>query len=229
MFYEDATAGGLHELVSAVTAARRRELSKPPLAYLRAYPRKGNAKLVRDCATFAEVRFRQPHRADHVFAVIDAYRVEDVVPGVPPPPRPGANEAAFARYCATLRAAVTTQSPWTRDGRARPAATRGRGGPVPSACAVLGARDRHAGRRGDAPPNTWARVPRRRGLRAHARPPTKPHVGPPAGVPRPWRELHKAIDGPDLLARIAADVQRWGAVLDRVPSLRAIVDDLVDL
>lgn len=79
LLYEDKTGGGLHSLVSAMMNARRSAEGREPLAYFKALAMKGNTKLVAECSQYQNMRFRGPHKADHVVVVIDAYRVEDAV------------------------------------------------------------------------------------------------------------------------------------------------------
>jgi hypothetical protein len=79
VLYEDKTGGGLHKLVEAMVKARRSDEGREPLAYFKPLAMKGNTKLVAECSQYQKMRFRAPHRADQVVAVIDAYRVEDAV------------------------------------------------------------------------------------------------------------------------------------------------------
>lgn len=230
VFYEDATVGGLHGLVRDIATERRRTKRRPAFPYFQAYSRKNNAKLVRDCDTFAKVRFAAPHRADHVFAVIDAYRVEGVVPGVPSAPRPGVPEDEFQQYCDALRSAVTGHlmaraMSDVGSNRQKEEATRfhphvlfWERETVVLAGAETLARS-HALTFPDEMVSRAALVRRR---------------NPASAVEQTFREqrdetYQKAIDGPDLLGRIAEDRDRWDEVLDRVPSLGAIVEDLVAL
>jgi hypothetical protein len=103
VLYEDKTAGGLHKLVSRMVQETRAE----PLWYFRSLPMKGNGKLVKACGDFERMRFFEPHRADHVFAVIDAYEVEKVVPKAPKPrpPKPG-DDPTFEAYARELEREV---------------------------------------------------------------------------------------------------------------------------
>jgi len=227
LFYEDATGGGLHSLVRAMARSRRKSEKRPPFSYFKDYPRKGNARLVRDCATFPLVRFRAPHRADHVFAVIDAYEVEKVIPKAPAPPAPDTADGPFGTYCTALHDAVvkhlqeqamgdlsekqrTDELPrfhphvlfWERESV------------ILAGAASLG----KAGGPNFEPEATSPRALLRR-------------RNPAAFIDRAFRDqakgkYQKSIDGPELLGLIEADSDGWETVLERVPSLRELVEDL---
>jgi hypothetical protein len=108
ILYEDRTAGGLHSLVSKMVRVRRREENRESIAYFHRWSTNANSKLIKECCNYDRMRFHGPHRADHVFAVIDAYEVENVVPSSPRPPTPAQREgtASFEQYCQDLNAAV---------------------------------------------------------------------------------------------------------------------------
>ena len=110
VLYEDKTAGGLHHLVRTIVEVYRNEAGREPFAYFHALPMKGNSKLVAECSSYERLRFFGPHRAEFVMAVIDAYEVEKVVAGIPPPPRRDPVRTdwveSFRQYCKELEISV---------------------------------------------------------------------------------------------------------------------------
>ena len=107
LLYEDKTAGGIHRLLETIVTARRNEERLPPFLYFKSMPMKGNSLLLKSCEDFERIRYFGPHRADHVFALIDAYEVEKVVPSAPPPmSAPKGSSEVFAQYAQALEARV---------------------------------------------------------------------------------------------------------------------------
>jgi hypothetical protein len=107
LLYEDKTAGGIHRLLEAIVTARRNAEGLHPFPYFKALPMKGNSLLLKSCEDFERIRFFGPHRADHVFALIDAYEVEKVVPNTPPPmTAPNEPSDVFVQYTQALEARV---------------------------------------------------------------------------------------------------------------------------
>lgn len=223
VLYEDKTAGGLHKLVGRMVQSRRADRQAEPLRYLQALPMKGNGKLVKECGSFELMRFRKPHRADHVFAVIDAYEVEKVVPGAPAPrpPKPG-DDPGFEAYtreldrtvCAHLRAVANALSDpsfhpivlfWERESvflAGREVLARTHHLEVPAEVSTPGGvlRTRH---------------------------PTKE-------VEKAWQKAReqpysKSVNGPQLFDALAEHREAWPALLAAVPCLRELVESLVDL
>jgi hypothetical protein len=107
LLYEDKTVGGIHRLLEAIVTARRNAEGLHPFPYFKALPMKGNSLLVKSCEDFEKFRFYQPYKADHIFALIDAYEVEKVVPNAPPPMTAlNSPSEGFVQYTRELEARV---------------------------------------------------------------------------------------------------------------------------
>ncbi len=219
ILYEDKTFGGLHKLVSRMVRRARVE----PLWYLQALPMKGNSKLVKACADFARIRFHGPHRADHVFAVIDAYEVEKVVPKAPKPRPPKAgDDPAFEEYtreldrevCAHLRAVAGAPGDpsfhplvlfWERES------------------VFLAGRDALAKTHRLDLPATLSTP----GGVLRTRHPTKE-------IEQAWQKAHgqpysKSLSGPQLFDALAEHDEVWPALRGAVPCLNELVQTLTEL
>jgi hypothetical protein len=234
ILYEDKTAGGLHHLISRMVEVRRGAQNRDRFSYFQPLPMKANAKLIEACRTFERMRFFGPHRADHVFAVIDGYEVENVVPSAPQPPTPGQRKSStrFEQYCRSLSAAVRSHlsdlalekmTPerrgqevlrfhphvllWEREsvllaGGDILGSTSGLALPADQLSAAGILRTRHPTPLIEA---AWAR-----------RFPGDPGYS-------------KADDGPRLFGHLADHQEQWPTLLDRIPCLRDIVDELAVL
>lgn len=232
ILYEDKTAGGLHELVSKIVKTRRAEQGREPLAYLHGSAQKSNSKLIVECSSFERMRFFGPHRADHVLAVIDAYEVENVVPAVPKPLGPPHRDdpAAFDRYCQDLDGEVRehmrrlafakmTEEVKTREvARFHPCVLFWERESV----FLAGSEILHRSRGLDLPGAKTTPI----GIR-QTRCPTA--VVEQAWAAKPGRVYKKQINGPELFRDLAKASEDWPTLLDRLPSLREVVDTLVAL
>lgn len=234
ILYEDKTAGGLHHLIKRMVAVRRGEQNRDPFASFHSLPMKANAKLIAECRAYERMRFFGPHRADHVFAVIDGYEVENVVPTAPRPPSPAqrGDLTLFDQYCLDLTAAVRSHvsdlafakmTPerreqetlrfhphvlfWEREsvllaGGEILRLTPGLNLPEDKLSATGILLTRHP-------------TPLIESAWAH-RFPHDPHYS-------------KADDGPQLFSNLVDHQDQWPTLLDRIPCLREIVDELTAL
>jgi hypothetical protein len=234
ILYEDRTAGGLHHLIWRMVAVNRGQQDREPFSYFGSLPMKANAKLIAECRAYERMRFFRPHRADHVFAVIDGYEVENVVPSVPRPPPPAqrGDLTLFDQYCLNLSAAVRSHMSdlafakmtperreqetlrfhphvlfWEREsvllaGGDVLRSTRGLNLPEDKLTATGILLTRHP-----TPliEDAWAQCF-----------PDDPHYS-------------KADDGPQLFNDLVDHQEHWPTLLNRLPSLKEIVDELTAL
>jgi hypothetical protein len=100
ILYEDRLADDLHRLIVAMAHQRRVELGRgEPWPRFDARPMKGNSKLIKACGDFQTLRYTASQgKYDHVFAMIDAYKIEKVVNKVPRPPPLTANSEHHQSY-----------------------------------------------------------------------------------------------------------------------------------
>lgn len=233
ILYEDKTAGGLHRLVSAMVQHQRRRSGREPFAYFKDLPMKGNSKLVAECSSFQRMRFFAPHRADHVFAVIDGYEVENAIDSAPRPRQPAASgeNAAFDAYCKELDTAVCRRLRELAMAPFTPQQTRldeeQRFHPFvlfwERESIFLAGRETLHRARGIHFPEHYA-TPEAVHRTRH---PTKM-------IENAWKECKsgkysKAIDGPNLFGALAADHAGWPQLLAAVPCLKHLVDTLANL
>jgi hypothetical protein len=236
VLYEDKTAGGLHHLVRTIVEVYRNEAGREPFTYFHALPMKGNSKLVAECSNYERLRFVGPHHADFVMAVIDAYEVEKVVPGIPPPPRRDPNRIdwvePFQQYCEELETTVRAHlqarafAPMTPERRA---AEESRFFPrvlfweresIFLAASEILRETRGLELAEDATTNVGllsTRCPtgvlKESWLRRH-------------GCRQPYA---KQIDGPRLFGDLVGRYTEWPRILERLPSFHDIINTLVGI
>ena len=232
ILYEDKTGGGLHSLVRVIVTTRRAEVGREPLAYLYPLAMKSNTKLIAECSSYERMRFVGPHHADHVVAVIDAYEVENVVRSAPKPIGPPDRDdpAAFAAYCSELDFKVREHmrglafASMTAEVRGREEA---RFHPIVlfwerESVFLAGGEILNETRGLALPPDRTSLE----GIQQTRCPTT---VVKEAWVARTGLAYSKQINGPQLFGDLARNYPRWSTVLDKLPSLREIVDTLVSL
>lgn len=212
---EDKTGGGLAAVIRSAASQQRQQLGKAPLHFSgRPSKLNGNAELLKHCGMYESYRFRSP-RYDHVFYVIDARNVWDLLGLKAPQPPYSQSLPAFVSTIrgkmAALACGQRTEQQWAeiergfhahvlvweRESLILPVADR-----LGLGEAVL---DVYAERQAAEVVDVRFRGPGRR------------------------KKYDKAIDGPELLGRIARDREMLSIVLTSNPSLRAIVEDLVSL
>lgn len=132
ILYEDRLADDLHRLIVAMARQRRAELGRrEPWPRFDARPMKGNSKLIKACGDFQILRHRLPRgKYDHVFVMVDAYEIEKIVSSAPHPPPMTANSEHHQRYRDQLNNDVIAHikqqafaSSWNQEELARESAT----------------------------------------------------------------------------------------------------------
>jgi hypothetical protein len=216
---EDRTGGGLFRVIEKATQATRSALSRAPLRFTPGGTIESNTRLLAQCAKYAWYRFQADPPCDHVLYVIDALRLWDVRAIGIQAPLPNQDMGA---YLDDLAARAHTEM--TRIAR------------------------------GTDSEDSWLRISD--GFHAHILVwereslmlPVSEALGLGPPPPDPKTERHaarwvedrhrahrrgqayvKSVQGPKLLEQIANSQSLRDRVLAQVPSLKAIVDLLVDL
>jgi hypothetical protein len=229
VLYEDKTSGGLHHLVRTMVTMNRSIAGRDPFEPFEAMAMKGNGNLIKGCSKFDRLRFGGI-RADHVVAVIDAYEVENVVPGVPHPPVQRDDLDSFDSYCQELDRAVRGRMRDLAFGRMN-TERRQEEGPRFHPLVLFWERESIFLAGADTLRETRKlELPEDRTTASgilHTRCPT--YVIESAFQAATGKPYKKQVNGPQLFGDLASDFARWPTVLDRVPSLKEIVDTLVAL
>jgi len=229
VLYEDKTGGGLHHFVRTVVTTYRSLASREPIDPFKDFPLKGNANLIKACSRFDRLRFGEL-RADHVVAVIDAYEVEKVVPAAPQPPARREDRVSFDSYCQELNRTVREHMRDLAFGRMTPD-RRQEEEPRFHPCVLfweresifLAGADTLRETRGLEHPEDDTTAS---GL-IHTRCPTS--VIESTFLAATGKPYKKQLNGPQLFGDLANDYARWPTILERLPSLKEIVDTLVAL
>jgi hypothetical protein len=219
---EDRTGSGLFQVIQMATKAARLAEGKVPLEFPRSRDLgtiAGNTKLLEQCAKYTYYRFQTRPRWDHVVYVIDAYRLWDVsAVGIQAPLQNEDMGTYLPKLMAKARAEMERRArdpqqddAWLRiaDNFHAHVLVWERESLMLPVSAELGLGPppedlqavRHAAR--------WVEDRHREHHRG------RPYV--------------KSVQGPTMLAQIANSSALRERVLAEVPSLKAIVDSLVDL
>ena len=212
---EDRTGNGLARVIESAVQARRANDKKPSLQ-IRSGTVAGNTQLLMQCEKYEFLRYRSRPRHDHIFYVIDAYRIWDLKPAIiePPPPNQKDDGAYLERLTAAVCTAMTQRARGTRSENEWQSIADGfhphvlvweRETLMLPVSDALGLGEPPRDPRAERHPARWVKQ-RFQG-----------------------RSYQKAIHGPQLLERIASSPDLRGRVLDATPSLAAIVDELVSL
>jgi hypothetical protein len=231
ILYEDKTAGGLHDLISAMVHQRRAAENRPRLDHFEPIPKKGNANLLKGCKDYSRIRFHGPHHADHVMAVIDAYQVEDAVTGIPVlKPATLSDWESLQEHCDLLEqrvcaymkelafASMDEKSRTLESERFHPRVLFWECESI-----FLAGSETLRETRGLRLPED--KVDSRGILRTRS---------PTAIIKEAWKShssfgYSKANSGPLLFADLRRDKPRWPTLLERIPCLSKIIDTLVNL
>jgi hypothetical protein len=215
---EDRTGKGLFRVIEKATQGARTALGKEPLRFAPPGTIESNTKLLAQCAKYAWYRFQAKPRCDHVVYVIDAYRLWDVPAVGIHAPLPNEDMGAYLDALAA---------------KARAEMTRIARGTDPEDSWLRIADNFHAH------VLVWEReslmLPVSDALGLGPPPPDPQSVRKAADWVEDRHRAHrgkayvKSVQGPTLLETIAGNQSLRDRVLERTPSLAAIVDSLVAL
>jgi hypothetical protein len=226
VLYEDKTGGGLHNLVRLMVELRRADEGRAPISHFKPLAMKGNTQLISECSNYQRIRRYHPHKACHVVAVIDAYNVENAA-GLASPAWERGDPASYREQCVkfdrAIRAVLYNRA-FGGMSETEQSEERNHFHPI----VLFWERESIFLAGGEI-------LKKSKNLDFQAELLTASGVMdthcPTRIVEEAWRVRFKAaykkqVDGPRLFGDISNNIDRWPTVLERMPSLREIVDTI---